>query len=360
MSLPATTKALVLQKSPTPKKPAYDDVVLVDRPVPELKTGELLVKTGAVAFNHREVWIRKRMYPGVVFGSVLGADGAGTVIASGTKDDPLVNKRVFLTPSRGWDNDPVAPESIFGILGGGANPPIGTFSEYIVVERDQVIATPSHLNDVQAAAWPLGGVTAWRAAMVNGEVQPGQNVLITGIGGGVALIAMQLCIAKGASVYVTSGSPEKIQRAVQAGAKGGVNYKDQEWPAQLASLLKKSIRSQLDVVVDSGGGDVLGKVSRVLKPGGRVVCYGMTASTTITFTMRDVLKNQKLLGSTMGSRRDLIEATNFLAQHRIVPLVSHVLDGLESAEEGFEILKRGDQFGKVVIKVHEPQSRPKL
>ncbi|KAJ3551698.1 hypothetical protein NP233_g13030 [Leucocoprinus birnbaumii] len=221
MALPSTTRALVLQKSSSSKKPAYDDVVLVERQIPELKPGEVLVKTGAVALNHREIWIRKRMYPGIVFGSVLGADGAGTVVASGTENDILVNKRVFLTPSRGWDKDPIAPESTFGILGGGSNPPIGTFSEYIVVERDQVIPIPDHLSDVQAAAWPLGAVTAWRAAMVNGEVEAGQNVLITGIGGGVALIAMQLCVAKGASVYVTSGSEEKIEKAVQAGAKGG-------------------------------------------------------------------------------------------------------------------------------------------
>jgi hypothetical protein len=103
------------------------------------------------------------------------------MIASALPEDPLINKRVFLTPSRGWNKDPIAPESkyvcpnfltpscptcphnfSFGILGGGANPPIGTFIEYIVVERDQVILTPDYLDDVQAAAWPLGGLTAWR------------------------------------------------------------------------------------------------------------------------------------------------------------------------------------------------------
>ncbi len=62
--------------------------------------------------------------------------------------------------------------------------------------------------------------------MVNADVQQGQNVLITGIGGGVALTAMQLCVAKGASVYVTSGSQEKIQKAIGLGAKGGAIYKD--------------------------------------------------------------------------------------------------------------------------------------
>jgi len=144
---------------------------------------------------------------------------------------------------------------------------------------------------------------------------------------------------------------------------------------------------QLDAVIDSVGGDIMVKVAKLLKPGGTVVCYGMwvlflvivdhqslhsnrTAAPSIPFTMREVLRNQKLLGmhqvlgpresmlitikgSTMGSRQDLINATDFLVQHRIVPIVSHVIDGLESAEEGFEILKQEKQFGKVVIKVRD-------
>jgi NADPH:quinone reductase-like Zn-dependent oxidoreductase len=133
----------------------------------------------------------------------------------------------------------------FGIFGGVSFPQNGTFTEYIVVERDQVFLTPEHLDDIQIAAWPVGGLTAWRyfktfhystynilssipcrAVAVNAKVQHGQNILITGIGGGVAIIAMQLCLAKGANVYVTSGSPEKIQRATALGAKGGANYKD--------------------------------------------------------------------------------------------------------------------------------------
>ena len=106
--------------------------------------------------------------------------------------------------------------------------------------------TPEHLDDVHIAAWPVGGLTAWRyrnvfhhilstifdlvlpsrAVTVNAKVQHGQNILITGIGGGVAIIAMQICLAKGANVYVTSGSPDKIRRATSLGAKGGANYKD--------------------------------------------------------------------------------------------------------------------------------------
>ena len=131
---------------------------------------------------------------------------------------------------------------------------------------------------------------------MNGAVKKGDNVLITGIGGGVALIALQICVAQGANVYVTSGSTDKIQKAVELGAKGGVSYKDSaseqrsysyctahsvnyvfpgDWPKQLGELMYKNRAEFLSVVIDAGGGDIMGKTSPLLKQGGRVVVYGM-------------------------------------------------------------------------------------
>lgn len=134
-----------------------------------------------------------------------------------------------------------------------------------------------------------------RAAIVNAEASKDQNILITGIGGGVALLAMQLCLAKGANVYVTSGSEEKIRKATALGAKGGVNYKSSEdlrsrisclagsdyltedWPSQLVALLAKNSgkSAKIDAVLDSGGGDIMTHVNGILKQGGKVVVYGM-------------------------------------------------------------------------------------
>jgi NADPH:quinone reductase-like Zn-dependent oxidoreductase len=134
-----------------------------------------------------------------------------------------------------------------------------------------------------------------RAAIVNAEASKDQNILITGIGGGVALLAMQLCLAKGANVYVTSGSEEKIRKASTLGAKGGVNYKSSEdlrsrinclagsnhltedWPSHLVTLLAKHSgkSAKIDAVLDSGGGDIMTQVSGILKQGGKVVVYGM-------------------------------------------------------------------------------------
>lgn len=183
-------------------------------------------------------------------------------MAAANPKDPLLNKRVFLCPQRGWKDDPYGPESQyvcdyelvrlltlltllparFGALGGTTFPGIGAFSEYVVSDREGLILSPAHVSDDQICAWGVAGLTAWRyvrstpacywsnsvsrATIVKAKVEKGHNVLITGIGGGVALAALQLCLAQGASVYVTSGSNEKIQKAISLGAVNGVSYKD--------------------------------------------------------------------------------------------------------------------------------------
>ncbi|KAJ6537738.1 hypothetical protein B0H19DRAFT_1003457 [Mycena capillaripes] len=356
--LPRVTKALILQKSPAGREPLFHDAVVQEQSIPALKPGEILVKMGAVAFNHRELWIRKGLYPRIAVGSTFGADGAGTVIAAADPSDPLLAQRVFLTPMRGWESNPNGPESNFGILGGAAYPPLGTFAEYVVVQRAEVLATPAHLSDEQIAAWPLAGLTAWRSIAL-AQISSGDSVLITGIGGGVALLALQICVAMGAAVYVTSGSQQKIDKAVKLGAKGGVRYSEDSWPDDLGALLKKN-RTQLAAVIDSGGDEIMGKTSKYLKFGGKVVCYGMTAAPTISMTMREVMRNQQLIGTMMGSCADLVAATAFLTQHKIVPVVAAVLPGLEAAEKGFEMMEKGSQFGKIVVKVGEGEVKANL
>lgn len=135
----------------------------------------------------------------------------------------------------------------------------------------------------------------FRAAIINAGVSEGCNVLVTGAGGGVALLVAQLSIAKGANVFVTSGNDEKIQKLLPFGVKGGVNYKHGEgipprvkytpepdlsrltegWPVELGKLLEREGNGLLDAVIDSAGRDIADKTSKLLKPGGKIVAYGM-------------------------------------------------------------------------------------
>ncbi|TIB90017.1 NAD(P)-binding protein [Wallemia mellicola] len=317
---------------------------LEERTIGDLKPNEVVLKVNAVGFNHRDKWIRQGLYPGIKEGVTMGSDAAGVIIADGDDKDTFVGKRYFVNPSRGWIENKKHSEEPFIILGGCDNAE-GVFATAVKVDKKYILPTPEHLTDEQAAAWPLAAVTAWRATFVKAQVEKG-------IGGGVALQALQFAVAKGANVYVTSGNSEKLQRAIkQFGAAGGVNYKDADWPEQLEKQLP-SDHVYLDAVIDSSGGDIVTKVNNLLQPGSPIAIYGMTSVPKTQFTMGDVIKNFELKGSTMGSLKELQEATAFISQHKLIPVVDQpVIQGLENAEEGFQRLVKSSQMGSVVISV---------
>ncbi|KAH7322176.1 NAD(P)-binding protein [Rhizoctonia solani] len=349
MSVPSTTKAFILgSKSPRQfgeKTIQYYSASVQDVPLPK---GEVVVKILCAGFNHRELWIRKGLYPAIKEGSTLGADASGIVVSG---PEHLLNKRVLIVPMVGWESNPRGPDGKFGIVGGVTHPTYGTLSEYVALDAKSVIPAPEHMSDEEAGAWALGAVTAWRAVVTKAQVEKGHNVLITGIGGGVAMIALLFCVALGANVFVSSSSKQTIDWAVGLGAKGGVNYREESWPKDLAALLTEHNLNGLDAIIDSAGGDLLGKTGKILNPGAKVACYGMTASPNIPLAMPAVLKNVDLLGSTMGSTAELKAATEFAAKHNLKPSVSTVLDGLENAEQGFELIEKGRESGKIVVRI---------
>ncbi|GAA6050391.1 hypothetical protein JCM3770_004014 [Rhodotorula araucariae] len=367
-SPPPSMKGLVLLTTPgsdwKPGPKTWHPVEVQDLPVPTPAQGQVLVKVLSAGFNHRDVFQRQSLYPGTLFHtaetpSVLGADAVGVVVSP---SHPLSGQRVLVHPAANWLSSPLGPDvpgKQFGILGavrqtGGR----GTFGEYVAVGADDVVACPPHLGREEAATVPLGALTAWRATFTKAGVKKGDNVLITGIGGGVAILALQFAVAAGANVWVTSSSPDKIKRAQELGAKGGVNYRDADWPKQLQALLP-STRPLLDAVIDSAGGPLVSQLVRLLTDGAVVSCYGQTSGKPIELSMAAVLKNIELKGSTMGSRDEFFAAVAFIAKHEIHPIVDRVLDGLDRAEEGFQLLKEGGQFGKVVINIAKDES-PKL
>ena len=177
----------------------------------------------------------------------------------------------------------------------------GTLQEYIAYPAADIEEAPLHLTNEEAAALPLCGLTAYRATVTKGHVTDGQNVLVTGIGGGVALNALQFATARGATVFVTSSSEEKLRKAQELGASAGVNYKDPDWEKKLAKLLPKT-RPYLDVVIDGAGGDIVNRTSGLLKTGGLIVSYGMTLGPQVPFTIKAVLKNIEVRVSWLNSK----------------------------------------------------------
>lgn len=312
-------KAVQLENPRQVKKGERHVVAVRDVPLPEVRENMVLVKILAAGMNRRDEWSALGLYPGLVYEhSTLGCDGCGVIVDPNTLAPEPNAKHYLLTPSRGWEKDLTGPEAAlpnasphvhknefggegFGIL--GATRPVrgvGTFAEYVAVDRSQLVPAPSHLTVVQSAALPCAVVTAYRAAFTKGAVQAGHNVLITGIGGGVALLALQLVVAAGANVYVTGGSKEKIERAKSMGAKGGALYRDAAWPEQVRKLLPAD-RPYLDTVIDSAGGEISAQAIQAgLRDGGRVVVFGMTAVPKTTFSMREVLKNVDLQGASIA------------------------------------------------------------
>lgn len=311
--------------------------------------GQALVKVYAAALNHRDVWIQKGQYAGLKYPIVPGSDGAGVVVslaagASGEDVARWVGKEVIIDPALHWGNAPGYQDPAgFRILG---LPDDGTLAEYVVVPVENLVAKPAHLSFEEAAALPLAGVTAFRALITRGQVRPEERVLITGIGGGVALFALQFAVAAGAHVYVSSGSDEKLQKAMALGAMGGVNYKNPGWVEDL-----RSQAGAFDVTIDGAGGDGVNDLLDLAMPGGRVVFYGSTRGNPSSVVLRRMFwKQLNVLGSTMGSPQDFAAMVEFVGKYAIKPVVDRVF-AMEDGEAAFRHMDEAMQCGKIVIRV---------
>lgn len=357
--------ALITRKTDGKPGQVYYPLALTTTPSPPspLPSSHLQIAISAFALNHRDLFIRQHLYPGTTPGVPLCADGVGTVTSTGPSDDAKAykGKRVILLPCHGWDTDPLGPEDPKGIqiLGGTSLLHLGTACTSVSVSAENVALAPAHLSDVEAAALPLVGLTAYRATLVKAAEAMGQGkrVLVTGIGGGVALMALQFAVARGADVWVTSGSEDKIARAVGMGASGGVSYKVEGWEkALLEKVNGGNARGAkvFDAIIDGTGKDIVQKSVKLLRHGGVLSVYGMTVSPKMDFLMAAVLKNIEVRGSTMGSAQNFRDMIKFVEQHKIKPVVSRVVKGLSNLEEIdglFEDMKAAKQFGKLVVEV---------
>lgn len=321
-----------------------NELQIAEVPPPQAGAGEAIVHIHAAALNHRDVWIKAGQYAGLKYPCIPGSDGAGEVMSVADEADRTwVGREVIINPSFGWGEDESAQGRGFSILG---LPRDGTLAEKIAVPVAQLTAKPAHLTWPEAAALPLAGLTAWRALMTRARLQPGERVLITGVGGGVAQFALQFAVAHGAEAWVTSSSEEKLTAAGRLGARGGANYTRENWAAQL-----QEASGGFHVIVDSAGGSGFDQVLDLGRPGARVVFFGATRGDPPVLPMRKIFWRQlTLLGTTMGSPADWRAMCEFVAAHRLKPVVSEVLPLARSAE-AFALMERGAQCGKIVVQL---------
>jgi zinc-binding alcohol dehydrogenase/oxidoreductase len=321
-----TMRAVRLEEIGGPQNLRVEDV-----PRPEPSEGEVLVRLRAAAFNRRDVFITQGLYPGIKLPVTLGSDGAGILESTGAE--------VVIDPMLGWGDDPDVWDPQASLLG---MPRDGTFAEYVAVPATNVYPKPASLTMEEAAAIPLAGLTAYRAMFTRAALQPGETILIPGVGGGVQTFVLLFAKKIGARTIVTSGDEAKLERAKAMGADLCFNYKTTpDWHKQARAA------SPIDVVVDSSGGDTLAKAIEAVRPGGRVAIYGGTTAVATIKLFPLFWKHVTIMGTSMGSPKDFVAMLK-LFDGTIKPAIDRIFP-IGDAVAAAERMASSEQFGKIVL-----------
>jgi NADPH:quinone reductase-like Zn-dependent oxidoreductase len=345
------TEAMVLRAHGGPEVLARETIEL-----PEPGPREVRVRVRAVALNHLDLWVRRGLpnlkleYP-----HRLGADIAGEIDALGPgargAKDLAVGQRVVVNPGlscgvcerclSGQDN----LCRRYAILGEHTQ---GGYARHLVVPDANLLPYPGDLPFTQAAAVPLVFLTAWQMVVDKARVQPGTTVLVQAAGSGVSSAAIQIAKLFGARVLTTVGSDDKAERARALGADHVINYRTQDFVAEVKKLTG---RRGADVVIEHVGGDVMTRSVLAAASGGRIVTCGATAGFEPPVDLRHVFFRQvEILGSTMGPKGALFRVLEHVAAGELRPVVDRVLP-LWEAREAHRALEAREAFGKVVLEV---------
>lgn len=325
---------------------------LAEPALPSVK--DVRVRLRAAALNHIDLWT-VRGVPGmqIVPPWILGADGMGVVDEIGAGVTRVtVGDTVMINPGVSCRNceycltgdNPLCLR--FGVL--GEHRP-GTLAEFVVVPAANVRVVPAGTAPESAAAFSLAALTAWRMCVTRARVGPDDDVLIWGIGGGVAQMALAICKARGARAWVTSSSDEKLSRARELGADvllrhgPGIDI-GREVRAQTA---KRGVTVVVDTVGSATWSQSLGALGRR----GRLVTSGGTTGHLVETDVRRLFWNQwNIMGSTMGSDEEYDAVVAEFLAGRLKPVIDSV-HTLERSAEAMARLESGKQFGKVVVRI---------
>ena len=326
-------------------KAGLDALTLTERPEPQPKPGQVLLKMRAASLNYRDLITVKGAYdPKQQLPLVPLSDGVGEVVAVGEGVTRVqMGDRVAGIFMQKWVAGEFSAEKSKSALGGAID---GVLAEYVTLHEDGVTHVPEHLSDVEAAALPCAAVTAWHALITAGKLKAGDTILMQGTGG-VSIFALQFANMVGARVIATSSSDEKLERVRQLGAAEGVNYKTTpNWDEQ---VWKFTGGVGVDHVVEVGGAGTLNKSLRAVRMGGRISLIGvLTGGAGEVNTASILRKNIQVQGIYVGSR-EMFEAMNrAIALHAMKPVIDQVFP-FESAREALAHMESGAHFGKICI-----------
>jgi len=330
-----------------------DKLALRDVPDPQAGPGEVVLRVRACALNHLDLFVREgipALKTPLPFWT--GCDIAGDVAEVGpgvhgvkTGDRVCVNPN--LTCGRcefciqGEDSLCIR----YGIL--GEHVP-GGLAEYVTVRADNLLPLPEHVSYEDAASFILTNMTAWRMVVTQGQVRPGQDVLILGVGGGVSSTAVQIARLAGARVIVTSSSDAKLERARQLGADVGINYAREDWAKKVSEITG---RRGVDLVIENVGAATWKQSLRCVRKGGRLVTCGATSGPIGETDIRIVFWNQiHVIGSTMANRREFQDVMRLFFAGKLRAIVDEVVP-LKDGAAAQQRLAEGKQFGKIVLRV---------
>jgi len=325
-----------------------------DLPSPAIiAPSDVLVRMKAAALNRLDMFMLGGL-PGITITPpwVVGSDGAGVVEAVGAAVTSVrVGDHVVLNPGRScrhceYCTSGDSPLCLHYGIAGEHFP--GTLCEQLVVPEWYVAPIPPSIPFAEAAAFPLATLTAWRMLVSRARLKPGEHVLIWGIGGGVALQALQIAKSVGAVTWVTSGSEEKLARAKALGADEVINHAGGDVGKEVRARTGKR---GVDVVIDSVGEKTWAQSLGALGKRGRLVTCGGTSGPRLEMDVRRLFWNQwTIMGSTMGNEEEFAAATATFAEGKIRAIVDSV-HALADGRAAYERLGSGAQFGKVVLEI---------
>lgn len=334
------------------KHGGIENLKYAEVPDPKPQAGEALIKVRACALNHLDIWVRlgweglRVEMPHItgsdIMGELVSANAEGTLPA-GTKViiNPGVNTIEDEWTRRGEDS--VSPG--YKIIGEQLR---GGLAEYVAVPIQNIFTAPVGFSDEESAASLLVGTTCWRMLFKRALLQAGESVLVVGSGGGVNSLSIAIAKAAGAKVFCLAGSADKAKKAEKIGADHVINYNEnRNWHAEVLHATKGR---GVDIVIDNVGAETLPKSLRAVTRGGRIVTVGNTSGFNVNYDNRILFSKQiSLIGSTIGSRQDFIDAIQFMVQKNIKP----VIDCVEPLSNGIQMIQKleeGKQFGKIVVK----------